>query len=343
MSAAAGIRTRRSEPDRRGLAGWLAASAGAQAATVLRADELPGGAVQQHWALDVVFDGGGMAGRQALVLRANFQTPLPASRSKAAEFATLQRVHAAGLTVPAPLFLCDDDSVIGTPFFVMRRLPGSAERAPLLAAAARDGFGDALGAELAGELARLHALSPDEPSSGPAAQSLFDGYRAWLADLSDVGQSGIAAPARALDWLAAQAPDRPATALVHRDFRTGNFLVVGGRLTGILDWEFAGPGDPAEDIGWLCARCWRGGVDAREAGGLTTRATFLAAYEAAGGAPIPAAVIDYWEVMAHLRWALIARQQARRAAAGDTPQHELVEAAGRIAGLDADLLRLVGA
>eukprot|EP01035_Chromulina_nebulosa_P049233 gene49233-66860_t len=30
-------------------------------------------------------------------------------------------------------------------------------------------------------------------------------------------------------------------------------------LTGILDWEFAAWGDPHEDIGWLCARCWRFG------------------------------------------------------------------------------------
>ena len=330
MSTAAAKSTRRSEPDRTGLAGWLAAAAGASAATILRADELGGGAVQQHWALDVAFDGGSWAGRQELVLRANFQTRLPASRSKAEEFATLRRVHAAGLTVPAPLFLCEDDTVIGTPFFVMRRLLGAAARAPLLAAARRDGFGDALAAGLACELAKLHRIPPAAAPSGSAAQALIGDYRRWLADLPDAG----AVPARALDWLADRDPGRPATALVHRDFRTGNFMVENGRLTGILDWEFAGPGDPAEDIGWLCARCWRGGVDDREAGGLAARETFLGAYAAAGGAVVPPAVIAYWEVMAHLRWGLIARQQGRRAAAGDTPQHELVEAAGRIAGLD---------
>lgn len=330
--------TRYSTPERSGLVGWLADAAGARAATIVAANELAGGAVQQHWALEILFDDGPLAGRQALVLRANFQTPLPASRSKAEEFSMLRRVYGAGIAAPEPLFLCTDKNVIGAPFLIMRRLPGKAERAPLLAAAERDGFGDALGGELARQLAGLHALPPESADEGPAAAPLLDAYCRWLTDLD----GDDAAPRRALDWLAACMPDRPATSLVHRDFRTGNFLVEDGRLAAILDWEFAGPGDPAEDIGWLCARCWRGGVDTLEAGGLTTRATFLAAYEAAGGATPPAEVIAYWEVMAHLRWALIARQQARRAAAGDTPQHELVEAAGRIAGLDADLDAMTG-
>ncbi|MEK9660550.1 MAG: hypothetical protein VW644_02245, partial [Alphaproteobacteria bacterium] len=108
MTATATRRPRRSTPDRAGLAGWLADAAGADAATIVAAEELSGGAVQQHWGLDVIFDDGPFAGRQALVLRANFQTPLPASRSKQDEFVTLRRVHAVGIMVPEPLFLCTD-------------------------------------------------------------------------------------------------------------------------------------------------------------------------------------------------------------------------------------------
>ncbi len=320
------------------LAAWLAGAAGARRAHIRRVALLDGGAVQQNWALDATFDGGALAGDRALVLRANFQTPLPASRSKADEFAILKRVHEAGVVVPEPLFLCGGRTIIGEPFFVMRRMSGSAARAPLLTAASRDGFGDALGAELARQLARIHALDgrPGRPDN--AARSLIAEYRTWLADLADAGP----VPGRALNWLATNAPDRPAARLIHGDFRTGNFLVEQGRLTGILDWEFAGPGDPAEDIGWLCARCWRGGARENEAGGLTTREAFLRAYEAAGGAAIDTEIIAYWEIMAHLRWALIARQQARRAQAGEAPRHELIEAAGRIAGLDADIAAMIG-
>lgn len=270
-------------------------------------------------------------------MRANFQTAIPASGAKAEEFATLRRVYEAGIKAPEPLFLCADASVIGEPFLVMRRMAGSTARAPLLTAAWCDGFGDRLGAELAAQLARIHAIDIGAAAACNPALSLIQEYRRWLAEFGEAVPVLVAALAR----LEAGAPDGSASCLVHRDFRTGNFLVENGRLAAILDWEFAGPGDPAEDIGWLCARCWRGGVDRNEAGGLTTRDAFLSAYEAAGGDHIEPEIIAYWEIMAHVRWALIARQQARRAAAGDAPQHELIEAAGRIAGLDADIGAMV--
>jgi aminoglycoside phosphotransferase (APT) family kinase protein len=312
-------------------------AAGARSARVVHADLLDGGAVQQNWALDVDFSGGRHDGGRALVLRVNFQTKLPASRSKAHEFAVLRRVHAHGVLAPEPLFLCEDASVLGEPFFVMRRLPGSAARASLIAAAARDGFGDALAAALAAQLATIHAFDAGPNTPPDAARALIAEYRTWLAMESAPGDILPVA----LDWLDRNTPGRPASRLVHRDFRTGNFMVEGGRLAGILDWEFAGPGDPAEDIGWLCARCWRGGADERETGGLATRDTFISAYAAAGGELVDRDLVAFWEIMAHVRWALIARQQARRAAAGDSPQHELVEAAGRIAGLDADIAAMI--
>jgi len=145
----------------------------------------------------------------------------------------------------------------------------------------------------------------------------------------------------ALDWLERHAPTQRQTCLVHRDFRSGNFLVEGGRLVAVLDWEFAGWGDPHEDIGWLCAACWRAGADQLEAGGLATRDTFYRAYQAAGGAPIDGAAVAYWEVFAHLRWAVIALQQGMRARRGDGPQHELLEAAARLPSLERAIAAMI--
>ncbi|MEE8444628.1 MAG: phosphotransferase, partial [Alphaproteobacteria bacterium] len=144
-----------------------------------------------------------------------------------------------------------------------------------------------------------------------------------------------------LGWLERQAPRQHRSSLVHRDFRSGNFLVDDGRLTAVLDWEFAGWGDPHEDIGWFCAACWRAGGDDREAGGLTTRSAFYRAYEAAGGGPVDAGAVAYWEVMAHVRWAIIARQQGARAGQGDAPRHELLEAAARASGLERDIAAMI--
>ena len=61
-------------------------------------------------------------------------------------------------------------------------------------------------------------------------------------------------------WLAAHRPTRAAPRVtVHGDYRMGNFLVGPDGLRGVLDWELAHTGDPAEDIGWLCAPAWRFG------------------------------------------------------------------------------------
>ncbi|NKB48646.1 MAG: phosphotransferase [Alphaproteobacteria bacterium] len=305
---------------------------------------LPGGAVQQNWALDVEFTGGQFPGHQRLVLRANFQTPLPASRPKAAEFAVLCAVAAAGVTVPAPLWLCEDPDVIGQPFFVMQRRKGNTAARVLVASAARDGFGAGLADRLARELALIHSLTPGDEglagldkSSSSFALAQIAQYRDWLAPLETDSEILLTA----FNWLERHAPSEQRTCLVHRDFRSGNFLVDGGRLTAILDWEFADWGDPHEDIGWFCATCWRAGRDDLEAGGLVRRAAFYRAYEKAGGHPVDANAVAYWEIMAHLRWAIIARQQGVRAAQGDLPQHELLEAAARVPALERNIAAMI--
>ena len=47
--------------------------------------------------------------------------------------------------------------------------------------------------------------------------------------------------------------------LVHGDFRLGNLIVDETGLRAVLDWELVHRGDPREDLGWLCVKCWRFG------------------------------------------------------------------------------------
>ena len=184
--------------------------------------------------------------------------------------------------------------------------------------------------------ARLNCLGAPPESS---ALSQIVQWRDWLNALSP----GSGVLPTSLDWLACHVPRQRQTSLVHRDFRNGNFLVDHGRLTAILDWEFAGWGDRHEDIGWFCAACWRAGSDELEAGGFASRGVFYRAYETVGGGPVDEDMVAYWEVMAHVRWAIIARQQGMRAEQGDAPQHELLEAAARVAGLERDIATMIAA
>ena len=132
-------------------------------------------------------------------------------------------------------------------------------------------------------------------------------------------------------------------ALIHRDYRTGNYLVDAGRTSGVLDWEFAGWGDPREDLGWFTARCWRfGGVD-REAGGIAPLEPFLRGYESVAGHRPSRADLDYWQVMAHLRWAVIALQQAQRHRSGGERSLELALTGRIVDELEYEALRLISA
>ena len=108
------------------LEAFLAASAGARAAAVEQAAPLTGGAIQENWLIEVRFDGGPLAGRQVLVLRTDAPTAVATSRTRAQEFALLHAAREAGVTVPEPLWLCEDDAVLGRPFYVMRRVSGVA-------------------------------------------------------------------------------------------------------------------------------------------------------------------------------------------------------------------------
>jgi hypothetical protein len=131
--------------------------------------------------------------------------------------------------------------------------------------------------------------------------------------------------------------------LNHNDFRTGYLMVEGGRLTAVLDWEFAAWGDPHADMGWLCAPCWRFGNRGLEAGGLGSRAAFLAGYADESGAPPDATRLPFWELAATIRWAVIAADQGARHLSGAERGLELALTAHIIPELELDILAQVDA
>ncbi|MBQ0815460.1 MAG: phosphotransferase family protein, partial [Marinobacter sp.] len=104
------------------------------------------------------------------------------------------------------------------------------------------------------------------------------------------------------------------------------------------DWEFAAWSDPAEDLGWFCSRSWRFGAHEREAGGVGEKQDFLDGYREAGGTEVDPTAVSYWEVMALVRWAMIALQQARRHISGEQRSLELALTGRMVAQMEYDLL-----
>lgn len=295
------------------LADFLARASGASKVEVVAIALLDGGAIQQNWGIDAEFAGGRLCGNQRLVLRTDAPTGVPSSLGRIEEFAVLQAVFAAGVAVPEPLCACADSGVFGAPFFVMRRLRGHAlgrviTRDPVLEPELPE-----IAARLGRELARVQTIRPPwrgleflPEDGGPLLR--IAGFRAYL-DRHPVPRPVLE---WAMRWLEAHLPAPLPPVLCHRDFRTGNYLVDGTGLSGILDWEFAGWGDPDEDIGWFCCKGWRFARLDREAGGIAARADFYRGYEAESGRRIDPDRVRFWEVFANVRWAIIALQQSDR-------------------------------
>ncbi|MDF2094637.1 phosphotransferase [Aquibaculum arenosum] len=329
---------------REALAAWIAERAGVKDCAIREARPLSGGAIQENWLLAVELLDGPGSGHAEFVLRADAPSGVAVSHSRAEEFALLQAARAAGVTAPEPYWLADAEGPLGRPFYLMAKAEGVGLGAKVVKDTSLGGDRAALAERLGRELARIHSIRPPRddlaflgsPPEDPAA-AFVASYRAHLDAL------GQPRPALewALRWLERQAPQPPMqVTLVHNDFRTGNYLVDSQGLTAVLDWEFAGWGDPESDLGWFCAACWRFSRPELEAGGIAARTDFYRGYEAESGRKIDDARVRYWEVAAHLRWAVIAVQQGRRHWSGAERSLELA-LTGRIAAeLELALLRM---
>ncbi|HEX3952812.1 MAG TPA: phosphotransferase family protein [Stellaceae bacterium] len=327
--------------DRTALARFLAQASGGRHVGVGAPALLAGGAIQENWGFDAEFTDGAFAGRQRFVLRTNATTGVPSSLDRAEEFAVLCAAFAAGVMVPEPLWLCDDIEVIGKPFFVMRRVAGTPQGREITTDAALEPALPGIAARLGHELARIQTIRP------PRADLAFlrwlslaehiAGFRAYL----DAHPNPRPVLEWAIRWLETHAPEPLPPVLCHRDFRTGNYMLDGPELTGILDWEFAGWGDPDEDIGWLCCKAWRFARLDREAGGIAGRTPFYEGYECASGRRLDAARVHFWEVFANVRWAVIALQQTDRYLIGGARDLSTAIIGRRATETDLELLTLL--
>lgn len=339
-SQAAGVRSDVANDE--GLLAFIREQAEAHRVVILQRKQLSGGAIQENWLLELKVDGGHWAGVQRWVLRSDAVSALPASLSRAEEFAVLSRVHRAGVKVPRPLWLCRDTAVIGRAFFLMEMVSGIAA-GHLLTGRCASGGNPQLAAELGANLARLHQLRPPSaeleflpvPSATPALAAIA-AYRAFL------DQHAFAHPVLewGLRWCELNAPSDSVVCLLHRDYRTGNYLASEEGLQAVLDWEFTGWGDPREDIGWFSARCWRFARPDLEAGGIGQLEDFLRGYREVSMLHIDREQLNYWQVMATLRWAVIALQQAQRHLCGEEPSLELALTGRLLPELELEILRL---
>jgi aminoglycoside phosphotransferase (APT) family kinase protein len=319
---------------------FVRAQAGTEHVRISRIERMSGGAVQQNWAVDAELAGGPFAGSHRWVLRMDAPAIVAESLTRAEEFRVLQVMHEARVLAPRPLWSCEDPSVVGRSFFIMERLPGVAAGHKVARDARLVPDRKRLARELAANLARIHTVKPPHAALGflktTLARDNIARHRAYLDTLAEsypVLEWG-------LRWCETRAPQREELTFIHGDYRTGNYLVDEGKLTGVLDWEFAAWGNPLQDVGWIFAKCWRMGQHHYVVGGVADPEDFLPEYEAVSNRTVDAFALIYWQVMAHLRWAVIALQQRERHRSGIEPSLELALTGHILSDLELEILEL---
>ena len=296
---------------------------------------LAGGASQEVWLVRVADQGESEGGtgtqkpaEREIILRRDMDGALSAmARTRLEEYTLMQRAAEAG--IPVPKLFYEPLTLEGRNAFFMEYLRGETIGRRLVQdpqyAAARA----ALPQQITKALVAIHRIDVATVPFLRTPQSPLDLVEGLERDLDACGE-GHPALELGLRWLRLNAPPLERTALVHGDYRLGNFVVGETGLRGVLDWELAHTGDPDEDLGWLCVRAWRFGSDELAAAGITTREELLRLYSAAGGHEVTMERLRYWELFGNVKWGIVALSQAGRHLRGETPSVELATL-GRVA------------
>ncbi|HLG88617.1 MAG TPA: phosphotransferase family protein [Alphaproteobacteria bacterium] len=224
------------------------------------------------------------------------------------QFRAMKLAFDHGVPVPEPVFEYDAADGMGNGF-VTAFVSGETMPQRILRRQDITEMRGKLTGQLAHILVQLHTIDvakagflESAPDSGDIVGKFLERYDSY-AEAHPAIELGFR-------WLARNKRPAGRRALVHGDFRTGNFMVGPEGVTAVLDWECAHLGRPIEDIGWLCTRSWRFGQVEFPVGGLGLREPFYAAYKAAGGERIDPEAVHFWEIFGFVRWAIYNIMQA---------------------------------
>ena len=171
------------------------------------------------------------------------------------EHRVISALHPTNVPVPRPILLCEDDEVLGAPFYVMEFVEGTPYRtADDLAPLGPDRTRGAV-LELVDTLVELHAVDPAKvglADFGRPEGFLDRQLRRWGKQLDASRNRDLAGVEELHAALGHRLPTSPAPAVVHGDYRLDNVLIgEDDKIKAILDWEMSTLGDPLTDLGLL--------------------------------------------------------------------------------------------
>jgi aminoglycoside phosphotransferase (APT) family kinase protein len=209
-------------------------------------------------------------GDERFVLRRPPRPPLPPSAHDMVREARLQLALAPhGVRLPTIRAVCEDESVLGVPFYVMDYIDADVVTNELPPGLDTEDARRALGLDLVDTLVEIHAVDVNAPGVADFIRpgSYLERQVRRFTELWSVNQTrDLPAVVEVGEWLSAHLPEPGPLAVVHGDYRLGNMMVGGSRIVAVLDWEMGAVGDPRADVGYLLATYSEPGGDANPLG-----------------------------------------------------------------------------
>jgi len=300
--------------------------------------QLSGGASMESWRFS--FASRDWILRRLPGLSANLTVPDGVAMLSLSDQASLlQHVYSQGVSVPEVLTILQPQDGVGDGF-VMACVAGEALPQKLLSDPAYSSALGALSKRCAGELARIHGVSPD---ALPIDLTVQTPREALKEQEYFYAQHGSLHPvfSLAFAWLSENVPSATRQALVHGDFRLGNFLMDHAGLTAVLDWELSHLGDPIRDVAFFCTPSWRFGRYHLEAAGVAPGETWIKDYEWAAHTNVDRAHFTWWLVFNTLWWGVACMRMAATYRDGSVATMERAVIGRRISEVAIDLLLLL--
>lgn len=236
--------------------------------------------------LTIVSSGG--EERRDVVLRLRPQPPAllePYDLTK--QFTVLRALAGSAVRVPRALWLEDVGDVLGRPFFVMERMPGTvyemeAPQQPEVSPAGVRRMCESMAEQLAA-IHTVDIVGADLDSLDDGRNHLDREIEHWAQEMQRVKRGTLPALERLLCELKDSQPSPSSeVTLVHGDAKPGNFAFVGDEVSAVFDWELTTVGDPMTDIGYL-ELLWRMPVGIPSHDAALPIDDVIAHYAAAGG------------------------------------------------------------
>lgn len=199
--------------------------------------------------------------REYVLRRPPIGAKIKTAHDMSREFTILSGLDGIYAKIPKPILMCEDESVIGAPFYLMERVhglvlrkakPSGVDLSPQAMRALSESFID--------NLIDIHSL--DIQDSSLAQLGHPEGYverqiTGWVGRYQKAKTEEIPEIEKVAIWLQDEMPAESGTALIHNDYRYENLILDPSdisRIRAVLDWEMATIGDPLMDLG--CALCY---------------------------------------------------------------------------------------